>query len=279
MISVRDLDQFLLRGRNGLLAMFEASFDESEGGTSRHFVISGYVSRPGEWRKFERRWRNALSKDGFPCMKWADLEGGYGKVFGHLHGDREAKDAIQRRYLRIITTSQIQGFAAALKMADLDAFAPRIFGYRTEKYDRPYFLAFELAIGRVITFLRHFDMLLPNEKIGFVFDRQKEVGGRAKELYDKLKGNPLYQFREHLGPIAFEDKEEFLPIQAADVVAWESMRDFSKGDNAQRWQIGELLADGGLHAFCFREIDFERFAGDLEKHMTKEVDSHKTRRH
>src|ERR1700682_4560967 len=262
------MDRLLLRGREGLLMVFEAFFDQSDGGTPRHFVISGYVGRPGEWRKFERQWRNALAKDRFPFIHWADLEGGYGDVFGHLHGNREAIETVHRRYIKILNAYRIHGFCAGIDLDTIKAFMPRLTGYIHKKYDDVYFYAFQLAVGRVIIYLKHLGFLKPSEKIAFIFDRPKQFKGRAHALYDRMKDGQYY--RGYLGPLAFEDKTEFLPIQAADVIAWESMHDCCNPEERRRWQMKELMRRR-VHQFKFEAKDFARFAELLETHAEKSV--------
>jgi hypothetical protein len=63
-----------------------------------------------------------------------------------------------------------------------------------------------------------------NEPIAFVFDQQKELQGRAKQLYDSLKYSKSgkISYRHRLGSLSFDSRFCQVQLQAADVWAYEA---------------------------------------------------------
>ncbi len=81
-----------------------------------------------------------------------------------------------------------------------------------------------------------------DERVGFVFDRRRDLEGRAKPMYDSLRDNPDFRQRHRLGAIAFDDRIRVKPLQAADVLAYEAyrrMEDLREG-RPKRWQWERL---------------------------------------
>ena len=59
--------------------------------------------------------------------------------------------------------------------------------------------------------------------VAFIFDQIEQFSGRAKEMYDKVKvANP--HFANHMGTLTYADKREFVPLQIADKLAYEVMK-------------------------------------------------------
>jgi hypothetical protein len=223
------------------MAMLRAFCDESgKHEQAEAFVVSGYVGRENKWKTLERRWKRALHKEGLREFHMTDCEGGHGEFAGMLRAER---DALQRRFIEIILDADIYGVSGGIDMASYNELSHRLKNIRKHvKYTKsPYFLGFEHFVMEVayrVTW--HSDI----ERIAFVFDRQKEFQGRAKELYDEvvqLKDAVTYNHR--LGPLAFDSKTVQVPLQAADVIAYEMYRyrtNHLLHEEPIRWQF-ELL--------------------------------------
>jgi hypothetical protein len=91
------------------------------------------------------------------------------------------------------------------------------------------------------------------------FDQHKELGGRAKILYDSLRyhagSNIVYSHR--LGGIFFDSRFAQVQLQAADVWAYESRKWVSdvKIDKRpdDRWQFKLLMESGRNKIYGFPE--------------------------
>ena len=61
--------------------------------------------------------------------------------------------------------------------------------------------------------------------LDFVFDtHEKRARARATKGYAQLKDHPLYEQSEYIGKIDYRDEKDFLPLQAADLIAWQDRR-------------------------------------------------------
>jgi hypothetical protein len=100
-------------------------------------------------------------------------------------------------------------------MNDYRALLPRLKQIRkTPKYTAsPYFIAFESMLGEISDAAEYYPV---NEKIDFVFDRQKEFQGRAKELYDmalQTYDNKTLGYYPRLGSLKFSSDSTTLRLR------------------------------------------------------------------
>jgi Protein of unknown function (DUF3800) len=254
----------------GLLIMLTAYFDESEtpNKQSHHFMISGFVSNELGWRSFERKWRHALVCDGFQerGIHWTDLSSG-NAAFANLH-DEKARTRFQRKYLAIIKGARIQGISSHFDMADFELALPALRKLRKSKtYRLAYYLAFESVMSRTCKLLRAHDLLGDHEKIAFVFDQNKQIEGKAKEIFDNLTTNRPAAFAKHLGTLTFAAARDNLPLQAADALANEFQRDLCRGDTPRRWQFSKLLEGNQVAAFPLRREQLESLARKIDERL------------
>jgi len=70
--------------------------------------------------------------------------------------------------------------------------------------------------------------LSEKRRIEFFFDSNKDVE-KSKKLYGQVASLP--QFAEIVEDIRYEDEKIFLPLQAADLFAWQVRRRFSVQEN------------------------------------------------
>jgi hypothetical protein len=109
------------------------------------------------------------------------------------------------------------------------------FTRRSHNTDTPYCLAFQLILMLVpaAQALRP-DLFGAPKPVDFIFDEQGEIGLAAQGTWLEIKRNceELAQrggtdFRPYIGSMPdFRDEKQFLPIQAADLYAWNVRRLF-----------------------------------------------------
>ena len=205
----------------------------------RVFSVSGYLGRAPDWFDLGRRWGIALREEGLEKTGFhmAHCEAGLAAPY---HVSREERDRLQRRFIGIINDTPLWGYAVAI---ELDAYQ-EIVG-RTD-YKKPYYIAFQYAVERMALVLEenHFRR---GECIAFVFDQQQEHEGKAKSLYESLQSSDL-KYVHRLGSLTFDSRFARLQLQAADVLAYESMRHFREGrlqGKGPRWQYRLLRSVRG----------------------------------
>lgn len=211
------------------------------------FIIAGYIGRRKIWKAFEREWRRLLKAEKLPYFHMADCEGAAGKLFGHIdlktEAGRRERDRLQTVFIDAINRYQVYGVAVGVPQGDMAAlhdelaqFRPPLPGQK-QSMVTPYMFALEVCFNAMIARLKGVD---ESERLAFVFDQQQEYEGRAHALRAHLVENDLYPNANRLGPLTYDDKKLAVPLQAADILAYEVMREIRDHDGPRRWQRSRL---------------------------------------
>lgn len=206
-----------------------AFFDESSDGKSeRIFVVAGYVGTEEQWEHFAEHWREELKKFGLTEFHMVDCESGK-KQFNGMH--RNLRSTMQREFIEIINESGAIGTSTAMLLQDYKQLLCRLQPYLkfpkglpvSGNLNDPYFLPFKLAIEQVA--INSSVWMKDGEQIAFVFDQKNTVQGKAKGFFDDIfKWDRPWAKRIEPKGLKFASKSESVPLQAADVLAYESFR-------------------------------------------------------
>lgn len=228
--------------------MLYARADESYAGsprTSKFYVVAGYVAAAGEWFEFDRRWRRAMRQLGIEHLGChaADCRGGRGEYAVYSPAQR---GAIRRKLIEAVAESGIFGCVVA---SNLDGWRARrqnfsdLLGRNEAKFNEPHILVHRQCVHLMLWKTAQ----ATDAPIAFMFDRNKDTGGRAKEWYNRDVTNkgldaadmmgPLYRTR--LGPYSDGDRLKVRGLQAADMLPYTAHRFF--GGNSS-WAWDELIA-------------------------------------
>jgi hypothetical protein len=133
--------------------------------------------------------------------------------------------------------------SCAVSQEDYDAIVPPLLARKHPEYGDPYIFAFIGVVAlfssmefrwehamrgvpaeKIVLFDKEAHTGEAAQKVDFVFDTGKKLMDRkARSLYqDVLTGIPVYDGK--LGSIDFRDDTEFVPLQAADLAAWQRRR-------------------------------------------------------
>ena len=123
-----------------------------------------------------------------------------------------------------------------------------------KKYEKPYFLSFNHVIFVAGQLLLDLDK---RERLAAIFDESKEYQGRAKELWDDLKRQPvtkLVPVAPRMGTLTHADSKQYAGLQAADILAHEARRyfmevSFNTFPNEERWQWTALNASHHIDVY------------------------------
>jgi len=220
---------------------FDAFMDESHDGV---YCVAGFLGQVGNWNRLWARWTKMLEETDIPAFHMTDCEGAYHDFEGW---SREDRDAIQRKAIGIVNAPDVRivGIATGVHVEPYARVRAELEKYRrflpgqpgSGSIGDPYFLAFQRAVEAVcgVTIVG----LPSTERIGFTFDRNDELGGRALQLYALLADSPNLPYAKRLGQIAFQDKRTMVPLQAADLLVYEAYRyllEVRLGGKPERWQ-------------------------------------------
>ena len=199
------------------LAVIRAFCDESYDGQARVYTIAGFVGRDKEWASLARRWRNRCLGSKVSCYHSADCEGGFGD-FSHLSKTQIVE--LNTDLVSEIAATRLTGFATSLVLEDYRKVAGSSEKARRILGSSPHFLTMQTFLVSMCGEIRD---SRPNYRVAFVFDQHEEFSGQAKRLYDEVKAkNP--GVAPCMGTLVYADKDRFIPLQVADKLAYEAMK-------------------------------------------------------
>lgn len=231
-----------------LLLVLQSYCDEShDGKNERVYVVAGFLGVETEWINFTHRWTETLKGAGISAFHQSECVGQQGE-FKQM--DWDEREELQRKFIEIITSTHILGAPGAILLGPYNELMSRIKKARTIRPGRnvsgsledPYFLAFQLVVELIAKNAKTHGVA-DDEKLDFVFDRT-HLKGRVGPLYDSILNSRTLDYVDRLGSLTFADKRDFLPLQAADILAYEHFRhidDCMLKGKPERWQWVEVM--------------------------------------
>jgi hypothetical protein len=211
--------------------MLQAYFDDS--GThhgSAAVSVAGYISTPERWRVFERDWKESLDAYGIDHFRMADYESRHG-LFRHWPNEKRVP---RLRKLISIINRHIEFSIGSVFPSDVYEAGAR------PRSSLPFVIAARSCLARTVEFMRASSLPKP---IAFVFERGTQGSGEVLHAYNELDADMLRMWT--VGPLAFDDKKRCLPLQAADILAYELHKEIPRhrgtDKRPSRTRILELL--------------------------------------
>lgn len=208
--------------RERLSIMIAAYFDESGSHDQADVLtIAGYVSTAERWCRLASEWEKALAPyhlDEFKMKNFA-------------HPTKEFRDWPEHRRMRlfrrlagIIDRRTLFGFGVGvMRRSYMDVVAPRCCKGDPLSTD-PYLFCIHFALEALGRAQRK--GLVPDEPIAVFFDDGHKHAGAVDGYASMLKRNPRWQ--RVVASISLVDSK-FPPVQPADMLAYETGRDFKRG--------------------------------------------------
>lgn len=192
-----------------------AYFDES--GThagSEAVAVAGYLATPEEWESFEVEWRAALAEWGLDYFHMSKFANRIGEYASWTEDDR------RERFVRLvnITNKHVLGSVGTVIPLALYDATFSVGGPARAKTGGPYGLAAFCNMMSVADLVRD---LRGEPSVAYVLE-SGAVGRHqiTKLLLDNMN-DPESQKQFRLLSLAFQDKRQFVPLQAADILAYE----------------------------------------------------------
>jgi hypothetical protein len=202
------------------MAVLKAYFDDSgdqDDPQNLSASLGGYVGIVDNWQYFEKEWKKALHDHGVPYLHM--------KEFAHFKGpfqkyetDDKGRIALLKSLIKVITNSQLEGVVSGVDLYDL-----REFNKHNKIEDQVDAYALNLYTCMWIISARW-----PKSIVEVILDKTNDIYKKIPKAlnyaeadkyyynYDYIQINPL---NKHL------TFKEIIPIQAADLLAWEVRKD------------------------------------------------------
>lgn len=194
--------------------------DESEA-TGLVFTLAGFLASPSAWSRLIPKWRQMLCDTGpYPVSAFhsADIAAAQEEFEGWPQSDR--KQLLTNALGLLADTSlcsNLYAVSATYVIEDFKALDARLLGDGSIAaiYDGCYRVLFHNILSS-----------WPFNDIEFVFDEKEKVKGRVRSHFDKSKEilDAMPSFKGRLGQCSFRDDRKVIPLQAADLLAYEIRR-------------------------------------------------------
>jgi hypothetical protein len=216
-----------------------AYFDES--GThagSEVVAVAGYLSTPPRWISFEAQWREALAEYGIGLFHMSDFAV---RAPPFNTWTEERRRACFMRLVEIINRNVEYSVGTTISTGMFDeVFPPKA----KEWCGGPYGLVARsifMTVGEIVR--EHY----PDHWIRYVFESGAAGAGQVLKGFLDNYRSPEQQNHLRLCGLSFEDKRCFLPLQAADILAYELYLDLPRQVGAvarpiRSFHLGPLAA-------------------------------------
>ena len=250
---VWELSRAVLADRDGIVAVIKAYFDESgihDG--SPVVTVGGYFGEPAAWRDFTKEWNR--TKRPIKVFHAVDAQNLQGEFEGWSPEDR---DELVKRLLPIIPKHPV---AAVLMGINLDAFKEAMRGRSDlqEIFGTPYTACFQWALQSLVEHAEKFNF---DERIA-CFHESNDFQREARESFDFIMNDSRYR---NISSLTFGRKEDFVPLQAADILAYEGNKRLRDLSRPQRRSFAALEPDNGRFLFgMFDKTNMHKVVSQLE---------------
>ena len=182
------------------------------------FILAGYISTAEKWEALSNEWQEALDVE--PRVRCFKLKEAI-KRYGPFHGTSQAACDERIACFRKVVERHVHAeFSIAFR---IDEFKD-IFKVLGKPFTNPYYFAQSTLIGELVNNLDQYS--LPHEPIDFIFDNRSIENPKIVEGWDALTQRAEAGDSELAAAMAFvrrppnfQDDEEVLPLQAADMHA------------------------------------------------------------
>ncbi len=230
--------------------------DSGSGGDSRYYVLGGFKALDSTWEAFARDWQGVL--DATPAIRRFKMQEAEHPDKGPFRGLnwKQRLDKVNA-FIDVIEKHELFGFTEALSH---DGYQLHLKPLQAPTFDDPYFIAFGFALTAFSSHEQHYESA---ESVHFVFDEQT-VQEKAKTFY--LQMHDLKPYRGVIASITFATDDQHLPLQAADLLAWQRRRRLCKTTEGTRPEYTRLTANPTrYYQHVWDDGDFARQAKQIQE--------------
>ena len=216
-------------------------------------TVGAYIGRPANWKEWTKRWN--IAKRPVKIFHAVDCANFAGEFKGWTE---EKRDTLVIRLLGVLRESDLPGCVIGIHMDEFRkamAGRPDLLGL----FGEPYVACFHWVTQTIINIAV---AVGSEERIGFVHEcndyRQEALEAFA---WIKSRGNPG---RRVVG-LVFAEKQDYVPLQAADVLAYEGNKRLRDPTRPERRPWQELNPDNRIVAMHYGRENMGELIDRLEK--------------
>jgi hypothetical protein len=214
--------------------------------------MGGLLSPVEKWPDFENKWNAVLKEFRLPYFHMREFEARHPvsgeRMYGFKGWDNYKRKRLYGKLMRIIQNTHAMPIGAIVPM---EAYREVCGAWESFLQD-PYLFAYQNVLAHTTSFMEV--VRAPsNVKAAFVFSNQVEFRHRALELFEQIHKRGLFTKRIAYEP-DFRDMREIVPLQAADVVAYEMYKEYDRRiyrpNDKPRWAFPEIETMAHRHGFA-----------------------------
>ena len=271
-------------GLDWLLYMYDFEIYWDDSGTHKESpiaVAACYVATKEQWDLAVREWSEVQAVEGFGAFHMADFMAhpSVGKK-PFCDWDQRKRDRVYYRLASIINTRVRMGFALAVPKKHFDTYLLSTL-MKDEQGKEHFTFAVKSVLGWVAEWHERYGL---GKSVQYVFSLMSKGKGEIMQIFDLLKEHPEiaqrlgFKYRDPDG-LMFQNMESFKPLQAADILAWNTynfmQREIRRGlpDNFAPLHpyFDKLWTDGPrMRIAFFREGHLRDAAADMRAYEERE---------
>lgn len=217
------------------MLMLDAYFDETGHGgdaNTKFLGIAGCLARAETWKKVESEWREALRSEDLPYFHMNEYAFSVGPFKG-WEGDEARRRKVYGALWEIVLEAELIPLGGFVR---LESYQQELIGQEHHIFRDAYFLCY-LQCLRFLAQYTESDLV---SNVATFFDDKKGFKGEALRIHGVL----TQRFQGKIPPPAFRDMRVSLPLQIADIVAYESKKEFERRaltpGRKPRWGFAQL---------------------------------------
>ena len=253
-----EISRAVLAGQNGRIAVLQAYMDESGVHDGSPVVtVAAYIERPKQWRAFAKEW-NAKKKP-IRIYHAADAQNLHGEFEGWKP---ERRDELVKRILPVIPKHKLAGVVIGIRLHEFEK-AMKPHPELSEMFGTPYTACFHWTVQRIMNLM---EQVGNNERIAF-FHETNDYQGEAIDAFKFIKEQRTKH--KSIMSLTFGTKDDYVPLQAADVLAYEGNKKLRNPYGYERRAFSVLNpSNGRMHVSFYGERTMPKLISYLQELRT-----------
>jgi hypothetical protein len=214
------------------------------------YVVGGLAAEESVWKKIERSWNWKNKRVGVGCFHAVDLNAHTYEFSGWT---RQRAKRYSRSLLKILIKQrrQLQAVSVGVLAKDYEQIINED-GRR--RLGHPYILCFKECIALLAEELhRPQNGWSQDVKVSVILEQNK-FQAEAINVFYKMKAHPKWRAAYRLGTCASGSREQFVALQPADLIAYETFRLIHErhfGMNKIRVPLNKMFPFNGFSGFYY----------------------------
>jgi hypothetical protein len=228
------------------------------------FVVAGFVADQDTWERITGPWQAENERQGVTRYHAVDLNGLRNEFKGWI---RQRQVAYSKHLLGLIRDQGMDMHAIACGMLVRD-YEDVISPEGRERFGPPHIACFKTVVSMIaqeIVSLRF--KFRPDDKFAVIFDRNK-YDVELVEAFRGMKWHPSYPFGGKLATCNPGTSKEYVQLQAADFIAYESFKALHRihktGTVMARRSLKSLFSDNGFMSYYLYRDNLTELKPQLE---------------